>query len=79
MGATVKATYVGEGEYLDQIPARDLTEEEFDALTIEQKYAVAKSGLYELEGGELPPLEDAAPVDEAPTEEPAAPVEGEAG
>lgn len=42
--------YVGNGDYLFGVPARDLTKDEFDALNDEQKDAVKKSGVYEKGG-----------------------------
>jgi len=36
------------GGFIQGIPARDLTEDEFNALTDGQKEQVRKSGLYEL-------------------------------
>jgi hypothetical protein len=61
----MKATYVGTGVgYLNGIPARDLTEEEWAALTPEQQAEVKASGLYELEGEKVateePPAEEAS-------------------
>lgn len=44
--------YTGDGGYLDGIPARDLTDEEYDALTREQKRDVRRSGLYKIEAAE---------------------------
>lgn len=35
-----KAKYQGDGEYLQGIPARDLSDDEYAALTTEQKRAV---------------------------------------
>lgn len=43
--------YVGkDGEHYHGIPAADMTEEEFDSLTDEQKATVAGSPLYKLSG-----------------------------
>jgi hypothetical protein len=43
------AKYKGDGsEYLNNIPARDLTEDEFAALTDDQKVMLAESPLYDL-------------------------------
>lgn len=38
--------YVGNGDHFVGIPQRDLSKDEFDALTDEQKTAVAKGGVY---------------------------------
>lgn len=44
--------FVGEaGQYLEGVPARDLTQEDVDALTDEQRAAVEASPLYEAPGG----------------------------
>jgi hypothetical protein len=53
-------------EYVQGVPARDLSQEEYDALADEQRQVVATSGLYALAG--------AAPQGEpAPTAQPSAP------
>jgi hypothetical protein len=39
--------YVGDGEFLSGIPARDLTEAEWESLSKEQQKAALNSGLYE--------------------------------
>ena len=57
------AIYVGAGNYLDGIPARDLTDEEYDALTREQKRDVRRSGLYEMVEAEPEPEADASTDD----------------
>lgn len=45
----IKARYTGDGsEYLNGIPARNLSDEEYEALDREQKHAVRTSGLYEI-------------------------------
>jgi hypothetical protein len=62
----MKATYVGEGEYLNGVPARDLSTEDWDALTPDLQVEVVASGLYEFEGGDPEP---AAAADE-PSAEP---------
>lgn len=38
--------YVGDGTYLPGVPARDLSKDEFDALSDEQKETLKQSGLY---------------------------------
>lgn len=46
---TVKAKYKGkEGQFLNDIPAKDLDEEEYAALSTEQKKEVRESDLYEV-------------------------------
>lgn len=46
---TVKAKYKGkEGEFFNDIPKRDLDEEEYEALTTEQKKLVRESEIYEV-------------------------------
>jgi hypothetical protein len=42
--------YVGDGTYLQGVPARDLSKEDVDQLTDEQKADVTKSGLYKKGG-----------------------------
>jgi len=42
--------YVGNGDHFAGIPMRDLSKEEFEALTDEQKADVTKSGLYKKGG-----------------------------
>lgn len=42
--------YVGDGTYLQGVPARDLTKEDVDQLSDEQKSDVTKSGLYKKGG-----------------------------
>jgi hypothetical protein len=45
----IKARYKGDGTaYLNGVPARNLSDEEYDALETEQKAAVRKSGLYDV-------------------------------
>lgn len=41
--------YVGAGDYILGIPARNLTNEEWSQLTPEQRAAAEASGLYEIE------------------------------
>ncbi len=43
-----KARYKGKGEYFGGIPARNLTDEEYDALTTEQKKTVRESDIYDV-------------------------------
>jgi predicted flap endonuclease-1-like 5' DNA nuclease len=45
--------YVGVGEFLSGIPARDLTEAEWESLSKAQQKAAIESGLYV--AGEMPP------------------------
>lgn len=46
----IKAKFIGaDGEYLNGIPARDLTAEDWAQLTNEQQEAVATSPLYEIQ------------------------------
>jgi hypothetical protein len=40
-------TYKGNGEFVSGVPARDLTEAEWEQLSKEQKKAALDSGLYE--------------------------------
>lgn len=64
--------YIGDGAYFQGIPARDLRDDEFAALSEAQQQALLGSGLYVLEAAPAPtrtmkpaPVE---PVDaEAPT------------
>lgn len=52
-GQTVTVVrYVGDGSFLLSVPARDLTAEEWAALTDEQRSAVLYAGLYVVEQGE---------------------------
>lgn len=44
----IKAKYTRPGEFLHGIPARDLTERDWKALTTPQKRAVVDSPLYEI-------------------------------
>lgn len=45
----IKAKYKGkEGEFFNDIPARDLDDEEYEALTTEQKKLVRESEIYEV-------------------------------
>jgi hypothetical protein len=75
-------TYTGDGtQYIDQIPARDLTADEANALTDDQKAAISASGLYDT-GTEMAPQRagaaepsPAAPPDEAAPTAEAAPAE----
>lgn len=64
----IRARYKGDGnEHHSDIPARDLTEEEYQALSVEQRALVRSSPLYE------------ARTDremEGPAKTPAAPKEG---
>jgi hypothetical protein len=43
-------TYIGKGEHHYGIPARDLTAEEFGALSVDQRAAVTEGGLYQAVG-----------------------------
>lgn len=46
---TIKARYKGDGtEFLNGVPARNLSDEEYDALDTEQKSDVRRSGLYDV-------------------------------
>lgn len=47
---SVTYRYVGDGSYLHGVPARDLTKDDYDALSDEQKDAVRKSNVYEKGG-----------------------------
>lgn len=42
----MKYIYVGKSSYIDGIPARDLSDAEFDALPVEKQKAVKTCGLY---------------------------------
>ena len=44
--------YVGDGSFLLGVPARDLTAEEWAALSAEQQAAVLYAGVYVVEQGE---------------------------
>lgn len=44
----LKATYVGNGLYISGVPARDLTDEDWAALSEEQWAQITGSGLYDL-------------------------------
>lgn len=46
----VKFTYIGQGDFYNGIPARDLTDEDWELLTDEQKELVASSSLYKPAG-----------------------------
>lgn len=49
---TIKAKFKGTGaSYLNGVPARDLTVEEYDALDAETRAAVDASELYKVAGG----------------------------
>jgi hypothetical protein len=43
---TVVYKYDGNGDYFHGVPPRDLTKDDFDALTDEQKESVTKGALY---------------------------------
>jgi hypothetical protein len=38
--------YTGDGQFIEGIPARDLTDEEFQALSQDKQELVRRSGLY---------------------------------
>lgn len=66
--AGIKAHYVAkDGGHLNGIPARSLSDEEYAALSGEQKRAVRSSGLYRMEGKEPEQQQEAdtPPKDEA--------------
>ena len=42
--------YVGDGDYILGVPARDLTKDEFEALSEAQKKQCKESGLYVMPG-----------------------------
>lgn len=44
----MRAKYIGDGEFLLGIPARDLRGDEFDNLTDAQQQRVMESGLYKM-------------------------------
>lgn len=50
----MKAKYIGNGAYLMGIPARDLFDADWNALSKEQREAVIKSDLYEIKQVKLP-------------------------
>lgn len=54
----IKARYIGAGNYYNGIPARDLTDSEYAALSPEQKRLVDSSKLYELVPSKRAPKED---------------------
>ncbi len=43
----IKAKYIGAGEFYEGVPARDLSNEEYAALTDEQRRLVNSGKLYE--------------------------------
>lgn len=66
--------YVGTGDYLEGVPARDLEDAEYAALTESQQSDVRKCGLYEEDKPEQPakpekPANIAAPAAPEPTKE----------
>lgn len=68
-----KATYIGNGEFHNGIPARDLTAEDWKALTDEQRDTVRQSPCYRLAAEQAPKRAEAkaapslpAAADEAP-------------
>lgn len=72
----IKARFTGkrdsEGlplEFLNGVPARDLQDNEYDALSTEQKHDVRHSGLYKM--AEPKPKAEAKPKDEKAAPEPA--------
>ena len=57
----ISAKYTGEaGEHYMGVPARDLTEDEFDALSDDQKATLAASSFYSLRHGATEEAEQAA-------------------
>lgn len=46
--SAVKATYIGSGAFVMGIPARDISVEEWDAMSTETQAAIARCGLYEM-------------------------------
>jgi hypothetical protein len=64
-----KATYQGDGtEYLNGVPARDLSDEDWAALDDEHQAAVAASPLYEVAAakGTPAPTRGATPAESPP-------------
>lgn len=54
----IKARYTGNGEFYEGIPARDLTDVEYAALTDEQRRLVDSGKLYERVPEKRAPKED---------------------
>jgi hypothetical protein len=54
----VKLRYLRPGEYFEQIPARDLTDDEVAALEPATVDALVKSGVYEVEAPPKPAKAD---------------------
>lgn len=65
----IYAKYLGTGEGIPDIPARNLTKEEYDALSEENKAALLTSGLYELAGKTGKKAQVVSDAKSAPTEE----------
>lgn len=83
MADVVRAKYRGKDSgdglpYHHGIPARDLTDDEFDALPDDQKEVVRKSALYDYATYTDKPRDGKAPRRDTPTEQPSVPnTEGE--
>lgn len=60
------AKYVGDGAFLHGVPARDLDESEWDALTDEERAAAVERGLYRVSGARR--RSDEEPAAETPIE-----------
>ena len=54
----MKFRYIGNGEYYNSIPARDLTDEDYAALSDEQRRLVDSGKLYERVPDRRAPRED---------------------
>ena len=50
----MKIKYIGKGSSIPNVPARDMSEAEFEALSGDLKAAALASGLYEIEKLEKP-------------------------
>lgn len=58
----IKARYLGkDGGFIVGVPARHLDDEEYDALTTEQKHEVRRTGLYDVKSEA-----DAKPAEKPP-------------
>lgn len=49
----IKALYMGDGDYVQGIPARDLTLEEWEAISDEQQERLKELGIFRLKPGRV--------------------------
>lgn len=54
MAGRAYAVYIGAGDYLTGVPARDMTREEWEELTAEQRETALRLDLYQLEPDDAP-------------------------